>query len=83
MTKRVQPDYVKMVQDGLNGFVQDLHPLGGIITGAITVIEMINSEVKYFLHVLYDNKSPNWKLKGMLDAAHIQLDEKEFDEDED
>jgi hypothetical protein len=83
MTKRVQPDYVKMVQDGLNGFVQDLHPLGGMITGAITVIEMINSEGKYFLHVLDDNKSPNWKLKGMLDAAHIQLDEKEFDEDED
>ena len=83
MTKRVQPDYVKMVQDGLNGFVQDLHPLGGMITGAITVIEMINSEGKYFLHVLDDNKSPSWKLKGMLDAAHIQLDEKEFDEDED
>lgn len=83
MTKRVQPNYVKMVQDGLNGFVQDLHPLGGMITGAITVIEMINSEGKYFLHVLDDNKSPNWKLKGMLDAAHIQLDEKEFDEDED
>ena len=83
MTKRVQPDYVKMVQDGLNGFVQDLHPLGGMITGAITVIEMINSEGKYFLHVLDDNKSPNWKLKGMLDAAYIQLDEKEFDEDED
>jgi hypothetical protein len=83
MTKRVQPDYVKMVQDGLNGFVQDLHPLGGMITGAITVIEMINSEGKYFLHVLDDNKSPSWKLKGMLDAAHIQLDDKEFDEDED
>ena len=83
MTKRVQPNYVKMVQDGLNGFVQDLHPLGGMITGAITVIEMINSEGKYFLHVLDDNKSPHWKLKGMLDAAHIQLDEKEFDEDED
>jgi hypothetical protein len=83
MTKRVQPDYVKMVQDGLNGFVQDLHPLGGMITGAITVIEMINSEGKYFLHVLDDNKSPTWKLKGMLDAAHIQLDDKEFDEDED
>jgi hypothetical protein len=83
MTKRVQPDYVKMVQDGLNGFVQDLHPLGGMITGAITVIEMIDSEGKYFLHVLDDNKSPSWKLKGMLDAAHIQLDEKEFDEDED
>ena len=83
MTKRVQPDYVKMVQDGLNGFVQDLHPLGGMITGAITVIEMIDSEGKYFLHVLDDNKSPTWKLKGMLDAAHIQLDEKEFDEDED
>jgi hypothetical protein len=83
MTKRVQPDYVKMVQDGLNGFVQDLHPLGGMITGAITVIEMIDSEGKYFLHVLDDNKSPTWKLKGMLDAAHIQLDDKEFDEDED
>jgi len=83
MTKRVQPDYVKMVQDGLNGFVQDLHPLGGMITGAITVIEMIDSEGKYFLHVLDDNKSPSWKLKGMLDAAHIQLDDKEFDEDED
>ena len=72
-----------MVQDGLNGFVQDLHPLGGMITGAITVIEMIDSEGKYFLHVLDDNKSPTWKLKGMLDAAHIQLDDKEFDEDED
>jgi hypothetical protein len=44
---------------------------------------MINSEGKYFLHVIDDGKSPNWKLKGMLDAAHIQLDDKEFDEDED
>jgi len=83
MTKRTHSDYVKMFQDSLNGFVQDLHPLGGMITGAITVIEMIDSEGKYFLHVLDDNKSPSWKLKGMLDAAHIQLDEKEFDEDED
>jgi hypothetical protein len=52
-------------------------------TGVITVVEMIDSEGKYFLHVLDDGKSPIWKLKGMLDAAHIQLDDKEFDEDED
>jgi hypothetical protein len=72
-----------MFQDSLNGFVQDLHPMGAMATGVITVVEMIDSEGKYFLHVLDDGKSPNWKLKGMLDAAHIQLDDKEFDEDED
>ena len=83
MTKRTHPDYVKMFQDSLNGFVQDLHPMGAMGTGVITVVEMIDSEGKYFLHVLDDGKSPNWKLKGMLDAAHIQLDDKEFDEDED
>jgi hypothetical protein len=83
MAKRTQFDYVKMFQDSLNGFVQDLHPLGGMATAVITVVEMINSEGKYFLHVIDDGKSPNWKLKGMLDAAHIQLDDKEFDEDED
>ena len=83
MTKRTHPDYVKMFQDSLNGFVQDLHPMGAMATGVITVVEMIDSEGKYFLHVLDDGKSPNWKLKGMLDAAHIQLDDKEFDEDED
>ena len=73
MAKRTQSDYVKMFQDSLNGFVQDLHPLGGMATGVITVVEMIDSEGKYFLHVI----------EGMLDAAHIQLDEKEFDEDDD
>jgi hypothetical protein len=83
MTKRTHPDYVKMFQDSLNGFVQDLHPMGAMATGVITVVEMIDSEGKYFLHVLDDGKSPNWKLKGMLDAAHIQLDDKEFDEDDD
>ena len=83
MAKRTQSDYVKMFQDSLNGFVQDLHPLGGMATGVITVVEMIDSEGKYFLHVIDDGKSPVWKLKGMLDAAHIQLDEKEFDEDDD
>jgi hypothetical protein len=83
MTKRTHPDYVKMFQDSLNGFVQDLHPMGAMATGVITVVEMIDSEGKYFLHVLDDGKSPIWKLKGMLDAAHIQLDDKEFDEDED
>jgi len=83
MTKRTHPDYVKMFQDSLNGFVQDLHPLGAMATGLITVVEMIDSEGRYFLHVLDDGKSPIWKLKGMLDAAHIQLDDKEFDEDED
>jgi hypothetical protein len=83
MTKRTHPDYVKMFQDSLNGFVQDLHPMGAMATGIITVVEMIDSEGKYFLHVLDDGKSPNWKLKGMLDAAHIQLDDKEFDEDDD
>jgi hypothetical protein len=72
-----------MFQDSLNGFVQDLHPMGAMATGVITVVEMIDSEGKYFLHVLDDGKSPNWKLKGMLDAAHIQLDDKEFDEDDD
>jgi hypothetical protein len=72
-----------MFQDSLNGFVQDLHPLGAMATGLITVVEMIDSEGRYFLHVLDDGKSPIWKLKGMLDAAHIQLDDKEFDEDED
>jgi hypothetical protein len=83
MTKRTHPDYVKMFQDSLNGFVQDLHPMGAMATGVVTVVEMIDSEGKYFLHVLDDGKSPIWKLKGMLDAAHIQLDDKEFDEDED
>jgi hypothetical protein len=83
MTKRTHPDYVKMFQDSLNGFVQDLHPMGAMATGVVTVVEMIDSEGKYFLHVLDDGKSPNWKLKGMLDAAHIQLDDKEFDEDDD
>jgi hypothetical protein len=83
MTKRTHPDYVKMFQDSLNGFVQDLHPMGAMATGVITVVEMIDSEGRYFLHVLDDGKSPIWKLKGMLDAAHIQLDDKEFDEDED
>lgn len=83
MTKRIQPDYVKMFQDSLNGFVQDLHPMGAMATGLITVVEMIDSEGRYFLHVLDDGKSPIWKLKGMLDAAHIQLDDKQFDEDED
>ena len=83
MPKRTQSDYVKMFQDSLNGFVQDLHPLGAMATGVITVVEMIDSEGKYFLHVIDDGKSPVWKLKGMLDAAHIQLDEKEFDEDDD
>jgi hypothetical protein len=83
MPKRTQSDYVKMFQDSLNGFVQDLHPLGAMATGVITVVEMIDSEGKYFLHVIDDGKSPIWKLKGMLDAAHIQLDDKEFDEDED
>ena len=83
MPKRTQSDYVKMFQDSLNGFVQDLHPLGAMATGVITVVEMIDSEGRYFLHVIDDGKSPVWKLKGMLDAAHIQLDEKEFDEDED
>jgi len=83
MTKRTQPDYVKMFQDSLNGFVQDLHPMGAMATGLITVVEMIDSEGRYFLHVLDDGKSPIWKLKGMLDAAHIQLDDKQFDEDED
>jgi hypothetical protein len=72
-----------MFQDSLNGFVQDLHPMGAMATGVITVVEMIDSEGRYFLHVLDDGKSPIWKLKGMLDAAHIQLDDKEFDEDED
>jgi hypothetical protein len=72
-----------MFQDSLNGFVQDLHPMGAMATGVVTVVEMIDSEGKYFLHVLDDGKSPIWKLKGMLDAAHIQLDDKEFDEDED
>ena len=72
-----------MFQDSLNGFVQDLHPLGAMATGVITVVEMIDSEGRYFLHVIDDGKSPIWKLKGMLDAAHIQLDDKEFDEDED
>jgi hypothetical protein len=57
--------------------------MGAMATGVITVVEMIDSEGKYFLHVLDDGKSPIWKLKGMLDAAHIQLDDKEFDEDED
>ena len=83
MTKRTHPDYVKMFQDSLNGFVQDLHPMGAMATGVVTVVEMIDSEGKYFLHVLDDGKSPIWKLKGMLDAAHIQLDDKEFDEDDD
>ena len=83
MTKRTHPDYVKMFQDSLNGFVQDLPPMGAMATGVITVVEMIDSEGRYFLHVLDDGKSPIWKLKGMLDAAHIQLDDKEFDEDED
>jgi hypothetical protein len=83
MPKRTQSDYVKMFQDSLNGFVQDLHPLGAMATGVITVVEMIDSEGRYFLHVIDDGKSPIWKLKGMLDAAHIQLDDKEFDEDED
>jgi hypothetical protein len=72
-----------MFQDSLNGFVQDLHPMGAMATGVVTVVEMIDSEGRYFLHVLDDGKSPIWKLKGMLDAAHIQLDDKEFDEDED
>jgi len=51
MTKRTQPDYVKMFQDSLNGFVQDLHPMGAMATGLITVVEMIDSEGRYFLHV--------------------------------
>ncbi len=57
MTKRTQPDYVKRFQDALNDFVQDLHPMGGMLTGAITIVEMIDSNGKYFLHVLDDNKS--------------------------
>ena len=47
MTKRTHPDYVKMFQDSLNGFVQDLHPMGGMATAVITVVEMIDSEGKY------------------------------------
>jgi hypothetical protein len=85
MTKRTQPDYVKKFQDALNDFVQDLHPMGGMLTGAITIVEMIDSNGKYFLHVLDDNKSPNWKLQGMISEAGRLLDEKfnTFDEDED
>jgi len=82
MPKQTRPDYVKMFQDALNGYINDLHPLGGMATGIITVVEMINAEGKYFLHIIDDGKSPIWKLKGMLDEAHIQLDDK-FDEDED
>jgi hypothetical protein len=46
---------------------------------------MIDSNGKYFLHVLDDNKSPNWKLQGMITEAGRLLDEKfnTFDEDED
>lgn len=85
MAKRTQPDYVKMFQDALDGFVNDLHPMGGMATGLVTVVEMINSDGKYFLHVLDDGKSPNWKLQGMLTEAGRLLDEKHnnFDEDED
>lgn len=82
MPKQTRPDYVKMFQDALNGYINDLHPLGGMATGIITVVEMINAEGKYFLHIIDDGKSPIWKLKGMLDEAHIELDNK-FDEDED
>lgn len=81
MAKRTQPDYVKMFQDALNGFVNDLHPMGGMVTGVITIVEMINSDGKYFLHVIDDGKSPLWKLKGMIDAGSYELDKK-YDEEE-
>ncbi len=48
MTKRTQPDYVKKFQDALNDFVQDLHPMGGMLTGAITIVEMIDSMANTF-----------------------------------
>lgn len=79
--KKTNRDYVSEFQSALDAFVQDMHPMGGIATGIITVVEMINSEGKYFLHIIDDGKSPTWKLKGMLDEAHIKLDDKEFDED--
>jgi len=81
--KRISRDYVSEFQNALDAWIQDLHPMGGMATGVITVVEMINSEGKYFLHVIDDGKSPQWKLKGMLDAAVYKLDEKDFDEDED
>lgn len=81
--KRTSKDYVSEFQNALDAFVQDMHPMGAIATGVITVVEMINSEGKYFLHIIDDGKSPQWKLKGMLDAAVYKLDEKDFDEDED
>ena len=85
MTKRTSSDYVKQFQDALNGFVHDLHPMGGMVTALVTVVEMIDSEGRYFLHTLDDGKSPNWKLQGMLTAAGYELDNKfnNIDEDED
>lgn len=79
--KRTGRDYVSEFQSALDAFVQDMHPMGGMATGVITVVEMMNSEGKYFLHIIDDGKSPLWKLKGMLDEAHIQLDDKFDDED--
>jgi len=85
MIKRTQLDYVKQFQDALNGFVQDLHPMGAMVTGLVSVVEMIDSDGKYFLHVLDDGKSPNWKLQGMITESARILDEKfsNFDEEED
>jgi len=77
------PDYVKQFQEALDSWIQDLHPMGGMATGIITVVEMINSDGKYFLHVIDDGKSPVWKLKGMLDAAVYEIDNKYVEEDED
>jgi hypothetical protein len=77
-----QPEYVKLFKDAIEGYGKAKYVDGALVNSIILIVEFISADGQYHLDALSDEKTPPWKLNGMIAAAQdIILENKVEDED--